>query len=104
MAFHFSLVSGDRYFLLKPGYDESLGHCSPGQLLMEDALRDCIGGGLRELDFLGPDMDWKRDWTDRARVHTWLYAFRDGRLGRALCRAKFRWVPAAKEALARWRR
>ncbi|HVE82639.1 MAG TPA: GNAT family N-acetyltransferase [Myxococcales bacterium] len=104
VAFHYALTAGDGYFLLKPGYDESLHDCSPGQLLMEDALKDCVAQGLRELDFLGPDMVWKRDWTDRTRVHTWLFAFRDSRLGRALCRAKFRWIPAAKEALARWKR
>jgi len=104
VAFHYALAAGDRYFLLKPGYDESLGDCSPGQLLMEEALKDCVSAGLRELDFLGPDMVWKRDWTESVRPHAWLYAFRRSRLGRALCAAKFRWLPAAKEAWARWRR
>jgi CelD/BcsL family acetyltransferase involved in cellulose biosynthesis len=104
VAFQFSLEYGGRYFLLKPGYDETLGECSPGQLLMEDVLRDCIGRGLREFDFLGPDMTWKRDWTDKVRRHTWLYVFNDTGLGRALCAAKFRWAPAAREVMARWKR
>ncbi len=104
VAFHYALEYGGRYLLLKPGYDESLGDCSPGQLLMEDVLRDCVGRGLREFDFLGPDMVWKRDWTDKARRHTWLYVFNDTTLGRALCAAKFRWAPAAREVVARWKR
>jgi CelD/BcsL family acetyltransferase involved in cellulose biosynthesis len=104
VAFHYGLTHGGRYLLLKPGYDEALKECSPGQLLMDEVLKDCISRGLPEFDFLGPDMVWKRDWTDRARVHTWLYVFRDSRLGRGLRDAKFKWVPAAKEAVARWKK
>lgn len=104
VAFQYALEYGGRYFLLKPGYDETLGDCSPGQLLMEDVLRDCMKRGLREFDFLGPDMVWKRDWTDAVRRHTWLYVFNDTALGRAMCAAKFRWAPAAREVVAKWKR
>jgi CelD/BcsL family acetyltransferase involved in cellulose biosynthesis len=104
VAFQYGLVHGGRYFLLKPGYDESLKECSPGQLLMDEVLQDCIARGLREFDFLGPDMVWKRDWTDKVRRHTWLFLFNDSAFGRALCAAKFRWVPAAKEVVARWKK
>jgi len=104
VAFQYGLTHGGRYFLLKPGYDESLKECSPGQLLMDEVLADCISRGLREFDFLGPDMVWKRDWTDKVRRHTWLYLFNDSAFGRALCAAKFRWVPTAKEVVARWKK
>jgi CelD/BcsL family acetyltransferase involved in cellulose biosynthesis len=108
VAFHFGLTHAGRYLLLKPGYDESLRECSPGQLLMEEAVRDCIARGVREFDFLGPDMVWKRDWTDRVRRHTWLYLFNDTAFARALCAAKFRWAPAAKDAakevVSRWKK
>jgi CelD/BcsL family acetyltransferase involved in cellulose biosynthesis len=104
VAFHYGLTYGERYFLLKPGYDESLKECSPGQLLMEEVLADCISRGLREFDFLGPDMVWKRDWTDKVRRHTWLSVFNGSAFARALCAAKFRWVPAAKEVVARWKK
>ena len=104
VAFHYGLEYGGRYFLLKPGYDESLRECSPGQLLVEDVVGDCIDRGLGEFDFLGPDMVWKRDWTDQVRRHTWLYVFSDSTFGRALCAAKFRWGPAMKEVVARWKR
>ncbi|MBI3185663.1 MAG: GNAT family N-acetyltransferase [Myxococcales bacterium] len=104
VASHFGLTQAGRYFLLKPAYDEKLAECSPGQLLLDEVLGDCIASGLRELDFLGPDMPWKRDWTDRLRAHHWLFVFRDTGLMKALCRAKFRWLPRAKEAVARWKR
>ncbi len=104
VAFQYGLTYGGRYLLLKPAYCEELKECSPGQLLMEEVLADCISGGLREFDFLGPDMVWKRDWTDQVRRHTWISIFNDSAFGRALCAAKFRWVPAAREVVARWRR
>lgn len=104
VAFHYGLTFGGRYLLLKPGYDEALKECSPGQLMMEEVLKDLSGKGLAEFDFLGPDMVWKRDWTDRVRAHTWLFIFRRTSKGRLLRAAKFEWVPAVKEAVAKWKR
>jgi CelD/BcsL family acetyltransferase involved in cellulose biosynthesis len=104
VAFQYGLSHGGRYFLLKPAYDETLADCSPGQLLTEDVMADCIARQLSEFDFLGPDMPWKRDWADAVRRHTFLYAFADTVFGRALRAAKFRWAPAVKRRLARWRR
>lgn len=104
VAFHYGLTYAGKYLLLKPGYDESLKECSPGQLITEDVVKDCIDRKLPEFDFLGPDMVWKRDWTDKARQHTWLFIFRDSAFGRAMCAAKFKWAPAAKEAMAKWRK
>src|SRR5438876_9352622 len=104
VAFHYGLAWNGTYLLLKPGYDESIKECSPGQLLVENVLEDCISSGFREFDFLGPDMTWKRDWTQRARRHSWLFVYRDTTLGRALCTAKFKWLPAAKEMVAKWKK
>jgi len=104
VAFHYALTYGGRYLLLKPAYDEQVSSCSPGQLLVEDVVRDGVARGWSEFDFLGPDMPWKREWTSTARHHDWLYVFRDTRLGRALASAKFRLVPAAREVVARWKR
>jgi hypothetical protein len=49
-------------------------------------------------------MAWKRDWTDKVRPHDWLFVFRKNPLGRALATAKFALLPAARRAMARWRR
>lgn len=102
IAFDFGLTYGGRYLTLKPGYDEAFHDVSPGQLLTESTLEDCVRRGLAECDLLGPDLPWKRDWADRVRPHSWLYVFRDSTLGRTLHRAKFEWLPAAKRALHQW--
>lgn len=104
VGFHYALEHAGRYLLLKPAYDEVIRECSPGQLLMEDVLKTCIEQRMPEFDFLGPDMPWKRDWTDLVRTHSWLYIFRDGFRGRALHGLKFRWIPALKDTVNRWKR
>lgn len=100
VAFQYGLAYGSTYYLLKPGYDESVKECSPGQLLMDEVVKSCIGDGLSEFDFLGPDMSWKRDWANMSRQHTRLFVFRDGPYGRFLHRYKFRWSRQVKHVMA----
>jgi CelD/BcsL family acetyltransferase involved in cellulose biosynthesis len=102
LAFQFGLSYGGRYLALKPGYDEAFAQLSPGQLLTESLLQDCVARGLTELDLLGDETPFKSEWTDRVRVHHWLFMFRDTLVGRTLCSAKFRWIPAARRMVKRW--
>jgi CelD/BcsL family acetyltransferase involved in cellulose biosynthesis len=104
LAFQLGLSHSGRYLALKPGYDEAFHEFSPGQLLTEGLLQDCIARGLSECDLLGDDTPSKRVWTDSARPHGWLYVFRDTLAGRALWSAKFRWAPAARRVVRRWAR
>jgi CelD/BcsL family acetyltransferase involved in cellulose biosynthesis len=99
IAFHYGLVHGGIYYVPKLAYDESLKGCSPGLVLLEEAMRDAIARGLREYDFLGAEAGWKNKWSSSARPNHWLFIFRDTRFGRALRRAKFEWVPSARRAL-----
>ncbi|HEX8597883.1 MAG TPA: GNAT family N-acetyltransferase [Chloroflexia bacterium] len=99
VAFHYGLTYGSTYYLLKPGYDESVKECSPGQLLMDEVVKQCIEDGLTEFDFLGPDMTWKRDWASDSRQHTRLYIFRDSPYGRFLRNYKFNWSRQVKHAI-----
>ncbi len=100
VAMHFGLVHRGVYSLPKPAYEEALGACSPGQLLFREVLAECEARGLAELDFLGPDMPWKRDWESDLRPHDWLYVYRPGLAGLALHALKHRVKPAAKEVLS----
>jgi CelD/BcsL family acetyltransferase involved in cellulose biosynthesis len=102
VAFHYGLTERHVYSLVMTSYDESLRECSPGHLLVEEVLKRCIESGVREFDFLGCDHAWKRAWTERVRIHCWLFLFRNNPLGRTLCRAKFDWAPAAKRLLGSW--
>ncbi len=104
IAMHFGLLHRGVYSLPKPAYDESLASCSPGQLLFREVLAEAEGRGLRELDFLGPDMPWKRDWAPAIRPHDWLYVYRPGLVGGAQHAFKHRLKPLAKEVLSWWRR
>jgi CelD/BcsL family acetyltransferase involved in cellulose biosynthesis len=92
------------YSLVMTCYDEAFSEYGPGHLLLEDVMKHCVAGGLSEFDFLGCDLGWKLDWSPLARAHHWFFIFRDSRLGRTLQKAKFGWIPAAKEGLERWRR
>jgi CelD/BcsL family acetyltransferase involved in cellulose biosynthesis len=103
VAFHFGLIHGGAYLLPKTAYDEALGAVSPGQLLQREVLAECEARGLEAFDFLGPDMDWKRDWAPRHRPHDWLYVYRPGPRGRVMHTLKHRVRPALKEVLAWWR-
>jgi CelD/BcsL family acetyltransferase involved in cellulose biosynthesis len=104
IAAQYGLSRRGVYSLVMTCYDEAFGEYSPGHLLLEDVLKRCVAGGLSEFDFLGCDLGWKLDWSPIVRSHHWFFIFRDTRTGRTLQKAKFGWIPAAKEALKRWRR
>jgi CelD/BcsL family acetyltransferase involved in cellulose biosynthesis len=104
IAFHYGFTYGGVYYLLKPGYDETFKSYSPGVLLLEEVLKDCISRDLREFDFLGPNMRWKQDWTSKVRPHNWLFIFRNSSYGNALYKAKFKLAPVARQVLERWKK
>ncbi len=101
IAFHYGLTCHGVYSLLMTTYDEGFREYSPGHLLTEDVLEDCISRGLHEFDFLGCDLPWKMEWTSTVRPHHWLFIFRDSAFGRALRQVKFGWVLSARQLLAR---
>ena len=101
VAFHFALVVDDTYYLLKPGFDPALASYGLGHLLVDAVARDLITRGIRELDFLGDDMPWKREWTDHTRAHHFDYVFAPTLRGRALATWKLRLVPAVKRLAPR---
>jgi CelD/BcsL family acetyltransferase involved in cellulose biosynthesis len=104
VAFHFALCDGDTYYLFKPGFDPELASFGLGHLLVDAVARDLIARGVRELDFLGDDMPWKREWTAATRDHAFEYLFAPTLRGRALAAWKLRVAPALKRAAARLRR
>lgn len=87
VAGQFGLFYRRRYYTPKIGFEERYAEYSPGHLGVEEALRDCLGRGVLEFDFLGPSMPWKLEWTSRVRRHAHCYIFRDSIPGRALYRA-----------------
>lgn len=102
IAFQYGLEYAGRYLALKPAYDEAFAEVSPGQLLTEGLIQECIGRKVTELDLLGDDAPFKREWTDVVRPHHWLFIYRDSWRGRTMYRAKFRWVPVARRMVGKW--
>lgn len=98
-----TLVHAGRCLFLKTAYDEAVAECSPGHLIVEDILDDCVRRGLTEFDFLGESMAWKRSWTSAERRHFWLFVFRADRWGLALRDLKFTWTPLVKGLVGRWK-
>jgi CelD/BcsL family acetyltransferase involved in cellulose biosynthesis len=67
IAAQFAIVGGDRYFLLKIGYDESQAALAPGNLLLEWLLKKYDGHPvLRHIDLVS-DAAWHGSWKPEAR-------------------------------------
>ena len=94
IAFDYSLLYGNRLYVLKVGYDPRFAACSPYNSLCYMKLRDAHARGLEEYDFLGSNDAWKLDWARQTRPHYWLFVFPGSAAGRLLYDAKFRFFPA----------
>jgi CelD/BcsL family acetyltransferase involved in cellulose biosynthesis len=57
----------DSLWLLKIGYDEDYGRCSPGMLLMLESTRWAANRGLRSVELLGTPAPWTDMWTQEVR-------------------------------------
>jgi CelD/BcsL family acetyltransferase involved in cellulose biosynthesis len=103
VAIQYGLAQRGRYFALKSAYDEAFRPCSPGQLIMQEILRDLIARGFTELDLLGSAQEYKEQWAPEMRTHTCSYVFRPGLLGRLIHTARFRIRPAVDHVSRRLR-
>jgi CelD/BcsL family acetyltransferase involved in cellulose biosynthesis len=96
IAFGYSLCYKRRLYLLKPGYDPAYARYSPSNILLYLALRDAFASGILAYDLLGANDPWKREWTEEATPHTWLFVFGETPRARALHFAKAHLVPWLK--------
>jgi CelD/BcsL family acetyltransferase involved in cellulose biosynthesis len=63
----FAVAFAERLWTLKIGYDAAFGWCSPGVLVMHEALRYSFAQGHLGFEFLGFDSPWMRMWTQKKR-------------------------------------
>lgn len=66
-AMQFAVELGERFWLLKIGYDEAFARCSPGTLLILETLRYAAARGLKSYEFLGTPQPWIGMWTKEIR-------------------------------------
>src|SRR5678815_820979 len=77
-------IEDDRaLYALKIGYDPSSSNLSPGHLLVWKIACDAEARGLKQLEFVGHDDEWKRKWTDRGHDNVALMIYRDTPVGLA---------------------
>jgi CelD/BcsL family acetyltransferase involved in cellulose biosynthesis len=70
------LEMGDTFWLLKVGYDHRWAKCSPGILLVTEAIQYAFENNIRVFEFLGSDEPWLRTWVRNDCVRYYgLYAF-----------------------------
>jgi CelD/BcsL family acetyltransferase involved in cellulose biosynthesis len=67
VAMQLALEWRGRLWLLKIGYDEDFGRCSPGMLLLLESTRWAASRGLRSVELLGMPAPWTDVWTDEVR-------------------------------------
>jgi len=94
IAAHFALEDAGTYYLLKTGYDPAYAGYGPGHLIVYEAALEARERGLREFDFLGQDMEWKRQWTQRVRRHVRIQVYRRSAAGLTSHALQYRVRPA----------
>ena len=102
-AWDLALVHGERYFLLKTAYDESLRGLAPGLVLRRAVIARCFESELEAHEILGIEAPWKRLFTTRSRPHVRYRAYRATVAGHAAHAYRARIRPRAGRALTRLR-
>jgi CelD/BcsL family acetyltransferase involved in cellulose biosynthesis len=75
-AFDLCLLTGQRLYLLKTGFDERFRNLSPGLVLRLATIERCFELGLEAHELLGDDAEWKRKFATTARPHRNLRYYR----------------------------
>ena len=86
--------------LLKAGYDPAFARFSPGQLLLQDVLREAFAAHLQRVELHGADEPYKRLWTGAVRHRVALEAFAPTAPGR-LAHATIRGVRSCNRTVLR---
>jgi hypothetical protein len=101
IATMFALEDDRHVYALKIGYDPSHANLSPGHLLVWQVAADAERRGLRELDFIGREDEWKRKWTDAVHPLVAMIIYRRSPRGLARFYVRERIKPRLPEALGR---
>jgi hypothetical protein len=73
----------------KTSFDKKYSRYSPGNLVIQEFLADCIKNGSSELDMLSPTTNYKTVWASGEREHFAFYIFQKGISGAFLNFWKF---------------
>ncbi len=101
VAGQLGLTYRHKYFWLRCAFNRDYYQYSPGHVLVNWVLRDCVARGIQEYDFVGEAHDWKCKWTSTHRPHDYCFVFRPGLVGHTLHTMKFALIPWARKLLGR---
>lgn len=105
VAMELGIVEGGVHFAIKGSYDESYRRFSPGKLLMHSVIRNAFTQGLKRVELLGAEDDYKRLWATESHLRMQLHAYIGSPLGWLQWTADVYGRPLARRAgLARLRR
>ncbi len=96
VAFDYSLLYQNRFYLLKLGYDPAFAAYSPSNLLLAKVMENAFEQGLEKYDFLGESADWKQCWAKESTANYWLFVYAGTAKGRFLHFLKFKLTPLLK--------
>jgi CelD/BcsL family acetyltransferase involved in cellulose biosynthesis len=65
----------NRFWVLKISFDEAFAHCSPGVLLMHEAIRRAVEHELEAFEFLGTDEPWLHLWTNDVHQYVGIHLY-----------------------------
>jgi CelD/BcsL family acetyltransferase involved in cellulose biosynthesis len=94
---HFGLTIHTRYSVPKLAYAEDLHEFAPGHILVHAVLEDLLARGVDEFDFLGNQMDWKREWTPLVRQYQRVHIFNRTTCGIAAARMRYSLLPRVRQ-------
>lgn len=80
-AFQYAIETMNDFWLLNIGYDESFRNCSPGNLLLEESIKQATQNGLGRYNFLGKEEAWTKRWTQTTQPCFILAAYRPNLCG-----------------------
>lgn len=69
VAMQICIEHEERLWLLKIGYDEDFQKCSPGLILMMEAVRYSFESGHTNIEFLGSSEPWLSLWSKQEREY-----------------------------------
>jgi hypothetical protein len=81
VAFDYTLLYGNRLWLLKTGFDEAERRLAPGLVMRLGIIERCIEMGLEAHELLGADEPWKLKFSSTERRQSKLRAYRRGPRG-----------------------
>lgn len=76
IACDYALEHDGSWYSLKAGYEDGYRLYGPGALLLQDEIAYLYERGLKRMELLGTEDDFKLSWTDRSADRFWVRAFR----------------------------